>query len=322
MSTATSKLTSQAESDLIQKLEKKREEHRSSISGLSPGEAQWKRPPADENGNKRTFSSGQLHSSIRQAMQRSQGQQQDAQNESPHPERARQLLKSRKDTRVITSSQMQRSIYQTMPTSLFQDTDGTRINAVEEEDMSQLSVLESHPNEEMPLLANQPIRQQRRWSRNLSRKAQRMKRMMCKAMHHCQRALSSAFSLYAGMLMLTVAWILSQYCNNPTLHALPEVEISVSWWLHFAGRQLLIFEASRVLQWVVVHRLRNEAHLRGRIWDRLWLCLLSVARDGHSWFQHGLPSTCSCSMEIVRSYGVGSLHGLTFHHTQHQEAVG
>lgn len=124
--------------------------------------------------------------------------------------------------------------------------------------MSQLSVLESHPNEEMPLLANQPIRQQRRWSRNLCREAQRMKRMMCKAMHHCQRALSSAFGLYAGMLMLTVAWILSQYCNNPTLHALPEVEISVSWWLHFAGRQLLIFEASRVLQWVVVHRLTER----------------------------------------------------------------
>jgi len=48
------------------------------------------------------------------------------------------------------------------------------------------------------------------------------------------------------------AWMLRRYCHNPTLHVLEGIETSVSWWLHFAGQQLLTLEASRAVQWLVI----------------------------------------------------------------------
>ena len=64
------------------------------------------------------------------------------------------------------------------------------------------------------------------------------------------KSLSRSLLLLAIPLFVT-AWILFYYVSNPDLDFLPG-HATVSWWLNFIGRQLLLLELSRIIQFIVM----------------------------------------------------------------------
>jgi len=280
-------MDTEAELNVIRTLDSQREEHISSISGLSPA-AKWKwLLQKHKEVTQKETPQDRFRTAVQLALQRNRDQQQQLQQEASRddstpdqPEMAREILESMQEI-AEEAQEEEPPIFQTMPSVLFEENDRAMLNAVEEEDMSVLSMPDSlaYPDEQMPLLAGQPLRRRRRWSRLCYRNMMRMKRMLARTMKHCHQALLTAYGLYVAMTLFVLAWMLSRYCGNPVLHLLPYRQISISWWLHFAGRQLVVFETSRALQWALIYRLAERTPTIRALMGPL-LALLAISSKG------------------------------------------
>jgi len=274
MSNIAAGLTSQAESDLVQNLEDKQEEHKSSLAGVSAS-SKWKWM---YNKQKAASPQNRLRSAVQVALQKSRDQKQggamnggcasSGKQQEPTVKGIWESLQDENGESAPTERRRsrRRSIYQGLTTELQAETAKTElsmsllnlqsleVDLEEEDDTPSQSMSEStfFSNEEIPLLSGQPAPRRRRWSRGLYREVRLAKRIAWKLMKLSLHTLLSAYCVYLSIPLFLLAWMLSTYCHNPTLHFLPQMQQSVSWWLHLFGRQLLTLDAARALEWIVV----------------------------------------------------------------------
>lgn len=121
-----------------------------------------------------------------------------------------------------------------------------------------------------------------RWLRKLYRKSRRRLIHICQStlftIRFLWHAIITAYFCFAAIPLFVLAWIFFYHLGNPHFEFLPG-NTTMSWWLNFAGRQLLTLEMARMAQFLIIDGLTLRSKLVIQLGGPL-LTLLAIQSRG------------------------------------------